>query len=59
MEIPKYELERLARFLLPRILEFYENEEKLKAFDEWIEQQRKHKSNTSGEIGMEEQLDRD
>lgn len=51
--------ESLARFLFPRILEFYENEENLKAFDEWIEQQRKHKSNTSGEIGMEEQHDRD
>ena len=58
MEIPQFELERLARFLLPRILKFYENEENQKAFDEWLEQ-RKHKSNTSGEIGMEEQHDRD
>ena len=59
MEIPQFELERLARFLLPRILEFYENEENQKTFDEWIEQQRKQKSTTSGEIGMEEQHDRD
>ena len=58
MEIPTYELERLARFLLPRILKFYENEEKLKAFDEWLEQ-RNQRSTTTGEIGMEEQHDRD
>ena len=30
MEIPQFELERLARFLLPRILKFYENEENQK-----------------------------
>lgn len=58
MEIPKYELERLARFLLPRILKFYENEENQKAFDEWLEQ-RNQRSTTTGEIGMEEQHDRD
>ena len=58
MEIPKYELERLARFLIPRILEFYENEENQKAFDEWLEQ-RNQRSTTTGDIGMEEQHDRD
>jgi len=58
MEIPQFELERLARFLLPRILKFYENEEKQKAFDEWLEQ-RNQRSTTTGEIGMEEQHDRD
>lgn len=58
MEIPQFELERLARFLLPRILKFYENEENQKAFDEWLEQ-RNQRSATTGEIGMEEQHDRD
>ncbi|MEE0872094.1 MAG: hypothetical protein UIH27_01330 [Ruminococcus sp.] len=58
MEIPQFELERLARFLLPRILKFYENEENQKAFDEWLEQ-RNQRSTTTGEIGMEEQHDRD
>lgn len=58
MEIPQFELERLARFLLPRILIFYENEENQKAFDEWLEQ-RNQRSTTTGEIGMEEQHDRD
>lgn len=58
MEIPQFELERLARFLLPRILKFYENEENQKAFDEWVEQ-RNQRSTTTGEIGMEEQHDRD
>ena len=57
MEIPQFELERLARFLLPRILKFYENEENQKAFDEWLEQ-RNQRSTTTGEIGMEEQHDR-
>lgn len=58
MEIPQFELERLARFLLPRMLKFYENEENQKAFDEWLEQ-RNQRSTTTGEIGMEEQHDRD
>ena len=58
MEIPQFELERLARFLLPRILKFSENEENQKAFDEWLEQ-RNQRSTTTGEIGMEEQHDRD
>lgn len=58
MEISQFELERLARFLLPRILKFYENEENQKAFDEWLEQ-RNQRSTTTGEIGMEEQHDRD
>jgi len=58
MEIPQFELERLARFLLPRILKFYENEENQKAFDEWLEQ-RNQRSTTTGDIGMEEQHDRD
>ena len=58
MEIPQFELERLARFLLPRILKFYENEENQKAFDEWLEQ-RNQRSTTTGEIGMEEHHDRD
>lgn len=58
MDIPQFELERLARFLLPRILKFYENEENQKAFDEWLEQ-RNQRSTTTGEIGMEEQHDRD
>lgn len=39
MEIPQFELERLFRFLLPRILKFYENEDNQKAFNEWLEQQ--------------------
>lgn len=58
MVIPQFELERLARFLLPRILKFYENEENQKAFDEWLEQ-RNQRSTTTGEIGMEDQHDRD
>lgn len=58
MEIPQFELERLARFLLPRTLKFYENEENQKAFDEWLEH-RNQRSTTTGEIGMEEQHDRD
>ena len=58
MDIPQFELERLARFLLPRILKFYENEENQKAFDEWLEQ-RNQRSTTTGDIGMEEQHDRD
>ena len=52
MEIPQFELERLTRFLLPRILKFYENEENLKAFDKWLEQQQNQKdaSAEEGEI---------
>lgn len=53
MEIPQFELERLARFLLPRILKFYENEENLKAFNEWLEQKQKQKK-TSAEEGENE-----
>ena len=49
MEIPQFELERLARFLLPRILKFYENEENLKAFAEWLEQKQKSTSAEEGE----------
>ena len=53
MEIPQFELERLARFLLPRILKFYENEENLKAFAEWLEQKQK---STSAEEGENERI---
>ena len=34
--VPQQELERFARFLLPKIQAFYQSEEGQRLFDEWI-----------------------
>jgi len=42
-EIPKHELESLARCLLPEIQKFFENEECRREFEEWKTNQSKTK----------------
>lgn len=38
--VPQQELERFARFLLPKIQEFYQSEEGQRLFEEWKEKRR-------------------
>jgi len=37
--IPQYDIEMLARCLLPKMQEFFENEEGKKEFEEWKKKQ--------------------
>lgn len=37
--IPKYEIEALVKFILPKIQEFYANEENRKEFEKWKQEQ--------------------
>lgn len=41
--VPQADLERFARFLLPKIQAFYQSEEGQRLFEEW----KKHKTNNS------------
>lgn len=38
--VPQQELERFARFLLPKIQAFYQSEEEKRLFEEWKEKRR-------------------
>ena len=42
--VPQQELERFARFLLPKIQAFYQSEEGQRLFEEWITQKKKRES---------------
>ena len=44
--IPRHEIEALARCLLPEIQKFFESEEGKKEFDEWKQQQAEKKRDT-------------
>lgn len=44
--IPKHELEKLARCFLPDIIAFFESEEGKKEYEEWLQQ--KEKQDSSG-----------
>ena len=49
--IPRYELEALARCLLPDIQAFFESEEGQREFAEWQEKQKEqHEKDVSGTV---------
>ena len=38
-DIPQYEIEALARLILPKIQEYYESDEGKKDFEDWMKQE--------------------